>query len=111
MLLETKIIQYLQEQSRGIICLSATQARHLISLVKFDGDITTGAHVKLFRWNGTNSKYDFLYSVLTTDEDIKQKIIAALEKRPAEKCYVWECYNSNGELEGKIYSINTNLFI
>lgn len=110
MLLETTIINYLKDQSGGRIKISEQQAQYIISLVRKSDSRITGAFVKLFRYNATIGSYNFLYCVPTTQEQIDSQILIALEKNLPKEFYLYECYNAAGEIEGKIYTVNPELF-
>lgn len=108
---ETHIINYLASESKGVINCSHAQARALIDIVlTTTGPQPTGAIARLYRYNAVSSQYDFIYTRQCTNEQIKEAILTALETSPAHGFYMWECYNSAGEFEGKIYTINTQLF-
>jgi hypothetical protein len=70
------------------------------------------AMAKLFVWdmNRGEGNWRWCKDEVTTDKIIKQKIIEALDRGPAHHFYMFECYNSKGEMEGKIYTLNPALF-
>jgi hypothetical protein len=103
------IIDYLRRKSGGLINISSDMATDIITLVN-NQPVESIAVAKLFRWSELKSSYELQYAVPATDELIKQNVKEALTKRPIDKFYLWECYNSAGEFEGKIYTVNTNLF-
>ncbi len=109
MKLHDDIIALVQSATRGMVTLGHAEAEKVIRLVKQYMD-TPGAHAKLSRYNSVKNGWDLLRVARTTNEAIKQQIIIALESRPVDHCYMWECYNSEGLFEGKIFTIHTNLF-
>ena len=106
---KSNIIEYLRLKSGGMINITSDMADDVIAMAH-DIEINKTAYAKLYRWNAAKSNYELMYTVSTTDELIQQNVHDALKKRPADQCYLWECYNSTGQFEGKIYTVNTNLF-
>lgn len=103
------IIEYLRIRSGGLVNITSDMADDVIALAH--GQLVSNtAKAKLYRWNGQSKLYEIMYTVSATDELIKKNIKEALETRPVDLCYMWECYNSEGQHEGKIYTANTNLF-
>jgi hypothetical protein len=103
------IIDYLRRKTGGMVNLTNDMATDIIALARNEG-IEQTAHVKLFRYNMLKKGYEIQYTLQSTDELIKANIKEALQKPPVNECYMWECYNSGGEYEGKIFTTNTSLF-
>ena len=103
------IIDYLRRKSGGLINISSDMATDIITLANHQ-PVENVAVAKLYRWNELKKGYELQYAVPATDELIKNNVKQALLTPPVQNCYLWECYNSNGEFEGKIYTVNTNLF-
>ena len=68
------------------------------------------AHVKIYKYDLQTGNYCFYRMVQTDDAEIKKEVLLALDKGPTMKLYMYECFNQSGEFEGKIYSINPNIF-
>lgn len=105
-----KIQQYLLTKSQGVINISDDIANDLVSLVINEYGKSRNAVAKLYQYNWVTDGYELIRTVETDDAYIKDEVIKALEKRPADKSYLWECYNMSGEFEGRIYCINPSLF-
>lgn len=103
------IIEYLRLKSGGVINITFDMADEIIAMAH-GIEITPTAYAKLYRWNGVKKSYELMYTVPATDELIQQNVKDALKKRPVDQFYLWECYNRDGQFEGKIYTVNTNLF-
>jgi hypothetical protein len=101
------IIDYVFKITKGFVKLRHDDVSEIINMVLING---ATAYVLLYRYNGNNNSWDKGKRIATSNEIIKRKIIEALESKPVEKCYRFECYNSDGELEGNIYTINPMLF-
>lgn len=99
MTVETQILQYLNSLHPALN-LSLLQARHILKIV--EAPQTTNATVRLCR--------NFIRTIITDDETINQAILTALNNTQPQGGYLYECYNSNTQLEGKIYSLNPELF-
>lgn len=93
--------------SKGILKLTPKGVDEIIEIVKADGRI---AHAMLFRHNSSNNTWEKVKKTYTTEEKINSAILAALDKKPVENFYKFECYNDAGELEGTIYTANSSLF-
>lgn len=103
------IIDYLRRKSGGLININSDMATDIITLAH--GQLVENMAVaKLYRWSELKTCWELQYAIPATDELIKRNVKDALTTRPVDKCYLWECYNSSGEFEGKIFTVNTNLF-
>lgn len=108
-MIEAQIKDYLYRLSKGAVKINYQQARHIINLVV--GKPEQGQAVaKCYRYNNVKNDYEPLVNVITTDATIQREVIAALERKPVTRFYRFDCYNSAGEFEGKIYTLNPELF-
>lgn len=106
---EQAIQDYILQESKGAVKINYQQARCIINLVI--GKANQGQAVaNLYRYNLQKQDYEFMRNIFTTDAAIHREIIAALEKKPPTENYRFDCYNSAGEFEGHIYSLNPELF-
>lgn len=99
---------YISDITKGIVTINKVQADKITDIVIKGGNKT--AFVKLSRWNGAKQTYEFVRTIETTEEAIKAEVIAALKKPLVEFCYRFDCFNSNEEFEGKIFTVNPALF-
>ena|ERR1700761_627960 len=106
-----KIILFLERQSRGVINLTQSDAQHIIDIVLQNAVNVEGkAFVKISRWNAVSSTWELIHTKTTTTEAIQVQINEALTKTPTMEFYMYECYNSAMEFEGKIFSASPTLF-
>lgn len=103
------IIDYLHQQTNGRVNLTIQQAGKIIELVRGQLD-APGPVAKLSRYSALNDKWEYLYTVKTTQQQIDAAITYAINSAPVLNTYLWECYNAAGEPEGKIFTIHANLF-
>lgn len=108
MTIEKQIEEYLYKVSRGKIVLVPGIAEKIRRIAVGQGDQSPVA--KLYRYNALKEGWEIMYVVKTSDEAIEQAILTALDHKPVEKFYRWDCYNSLLELQGSIYTTNTNIF-
>lgn len=105
---ETAIINYISKVSNGILQIGVQHAMQIIDIVKATPQ--QQAFAKLSRFNGATNSYETICTTPTTNEAIQQAINAALNKPQVNEVYVYDLYNSNHEFEGKIYTVNPELF-
>lgn len=103
------IIDYLRRKSGGLVNITNDMATEIISLARNE-KIEHRAHVKLFRFSMQKKGYELQYTQESSDELIEKNIKEAINKPPVNECYMWECYNSQGDYQGKILTTDTNLF-
>lgn len=108
MSIEEQIIEYLFTVSRGKIKATPAIVSEIIQIAQ--GRDGGTAVCKLMRWNEVKRSWEVQYAVKSTDEEINLQVRAALDRPQVDRCYKWECYNSHGQLEGNIFTVNTNLF-
>jgi hypothetical protein len=100
-----QIISLMSQRTKGLIKLTPKIAQEIIDIVISGGDT---AFVKLFRYEINTWK--FYRQIPTTNEIVKQRVMEALDTKPVDYSYKFECYNSDGQLEGQIFTINSALF-
>ena len=100
-----KLYDLLQHKSKGMIRLDKTTSQQIIDIVVENGNT---AIAKFYRHDGKG--WIFIRQVPTTDEMVSQRIAETLTTKPIENCYKFECFNSNGLLEGQIFTMNADLF-
>jgi hypothetical protein len=103
------IIDYLRRKTGGFVNITSDMAGDIIALAN-NQQVENVAYAKLYRWNGNAKKFELQYAIPATDELIKHNIKQALNKPQVKDFYLWECYNSDGQFEGNIYTANRNLF-
>jgi hypothetical protein len=108
MTVETQILNYLNSLHPALQ-FSMLHANHIVTIMQSQPD--NSAYAKLSRYNAMKNGYDPIRVIRTNDEAIKQAIVKALSigVQP-QGGYLYECYNSNGQFEGKIFSLNPELF-
>jgi hypothetical protein len=84
------------------------QIKHIV--LGTDGSLVGKAFVKKYRFNAMHQTYELYRNIYTTDAVIKQRILEALEEGSVYLFYKYELFNSAGELEGTLYSVNASLF-
>lgn len=109
MQIEYKIKEYLLKKSKGVINLSFQDARHIINMVTGKADKGI-ARAELYRWTPQKNGWELLRVMSTTNEKINEEIFKALERGPIHEFYKYLLFNTNGELEGQIFTISNNLF-
>lgn len=110
--LEQKLIDHLAQLSNGLLQVTHTGAKEIINLVTNTvyHPAANTAVANLYSWNSVSSTWIMVRQIPTTDEAIKTNIVEALQQSPSMQFYRWECYNSAGEFEGNIFTINPSLF-
>lgn len=108
MSVETAIINYLRNESKGVINLSDAQAKKIIEFITSPKE--NAAIAKLYKYSSIKSQYELMMSIKTTDTDLEKSITDALKTPPTDFFYMYDCYNSKGQFEGKIFSIHSNIF-
>ena len=109
MSIEREIIEYLQQQSKGVINLQPSHARHIVEMVT-GTRLEKTAIAKLHRKNDQLNSWDSLRNIRTTNEYIHEQIIKALENGPVMDFYMYELFNDAGEFEGRIFTIDQFIF-
>jgi hypothetical protein len=82
--IETHIINYLHQQSKGVINLSLTQAKKIADMV-LGTRMEPSAHVKIYKYDGQTGNYFFYRMVQTDDVEIKKIIASNNFKRKKNK--------------------------
>jgi hypothetical protein len=100
-----KIISLVDHRTKGLVKLTPKAAQEIIDLVIAGGNT---AFVKLHRYEVNT--WRFHRQIPTTDEFIREKISEALDEKQVDKHYKFECFNSSGQLEGQIFTVNSALF-
>ena len=108
---QQQIQDYLRSISRHMVNITDKQADEIICIATAEPGTAGIACCKLYRWNSVKTGWELQRTAETTDQKISQAIDEALNARiTVENCYLWECYGSDGMLQGKIYTVNPNLF-
>lgn len=108
--LQQKIHNYFTDHSNGVVNLTESNCNDLIDMVLSSHHKSNTAVANMHRYNAQLDKYDFVVSRFTTDTEIKNAVIEALNEPPQMKFNRWDCYNSAGEFEGSIFTISCHLF-
>lgn len=102
------IIEKISQQTKGLIKLSWDKATEIMNIV-FDN--SNQAYVVQYRHNSQmKGSWEKIRNLATTDQIIDEKIKEAIQSAPVMDFYKFECFNSDGEREGSIYTINPCLF-
>jgi hypothetical protein len=109
MSMEQRLIDYVRQETNGRVNLTPGMVKGMIAIMNDVGQ-KGSALAQLHRFNALRGGWEFLYSRLTTDEEVNLQTREALKKNPVEREYRWDCYNSLGQLEGYIFTVNTSLF-
>lgn len=109
MSMQQDIIDYLRATTKGRVTIPPSIADGIIAIVNGNGN-PPGARAKLHRYNALKGDWEFIRTETTTDTAIAYQVREAIKHAPVDHCYRWDCYNSNGEFEGYIYTVNTSLF-
>lgn len=106
-----QIQDYLRSISRHMVNITDEQATEIIRIATAVPGTPGIAYCKLYRWNGVKPGWEIQRIVEATDQKIQWAIVDAINARiTVENCYLWECYGSDGALQGKIYTVNPTLF-
>lgn len=103
------IINYITAISKGLVCISAQHADDIIGIVN-SNDLMVGAKVNMYQWNNSFKRYDFLRTLITSEDKVAKFIELALAKRPVEMRIKYECYNSQCDFQGCIYTSDASIF-
>lgn len=109
----TKQIQdYLYDISKGVINVSPSQANRLIDIAINGGySKEVLGTAKLHQYLPGTQSWKQIRIAHATDKaiNIKIKEFLAIDGAPMD-LYRWDCYNSDKQLEGLIYTANITLF-
>ena len=105
MTLEQKIISYLHSATKGIVKICPATAAHIIDMVLEPGK----CKVIFRRYHNQQSNYETIRVTEVSAAIIDSLLKDALENKPVEMFYRYDLYNEINELQGYIYSLNSNL--
>lgn len=102
------LIAKVSELTKGQVKINWDHANEIINTVLTN---SKQAYVVHWRYSSNNKGgWEKVRNLATTDELIDQRIREAIEKAPVMDFYKFECFNSEGNKEGEIYTINPFLF-
>lgn len=104
--------QYIQKVSNGVLNITEKHCSDLINLIVSNVHSKRDGVAKLFKLNAMSNSHTLFLTRSVSDEVIKTEIVKALENGipQTQYLYMWECYNSAGEFEGRIFTMNCDLF-
>lgn len=104
------IQQYISQATNGLVSITQTQAADILDIAYKQSGKTNAALAKLYKYEAQTGNWQFVRTIQVTDEQVKDEIITALSRTPAKQFYRYECYNSTGQFEGNIETVNPCLF-
>jgi hypothetical protein len=102
---EQKIISLLQSATKGMVKISPATAAKIIDLVLNPGQ----CKAVLRRYSHLKNDYEVMQTIETNQDKVNQLLAEALLKKPVEMFYRYDLYNEANELQGFIYTANSNL--
>lgn len=103
---EQRIINYLNNISKGKVSLKQNQAAAIIDLVLN----AAACRVILYRYSLIKGDWEVMRTVTTDQETIDRVMQESLKHKPVQDQYRYDLYNEVNELQGYIYSLNSVLF-
>lgn len=102
------VIEKVLELTKGFVKLNWDHATTIINTVLTN---SKQAYVVHYRYNAqSKGLWEKIRNIATTDTFIEEKISEAIQRAPVMDCYKFDCFNSDGEQQGTIYTTNPFLF-
>jgi hypothetical protein len=103
-----KIQSLVLEVSKGLLKLGDSDAQKIIDICTAPSSKLCYARVS--RYDGNNSRYEFVRKLDITQDQIDKAIKKALNEGPTKQFYWFELFNEDGLFEGSIYTIDQFIF-